>query len=103
MAYMTKTRTGSVVAALTLAAAATTVAAAPVHAAPARSAVPATGGVNYADTSGPGSADSGSLENELVQVGLILVAGVGVSIALAVGAGVGGGAIELPQIPGLAL
>lgn len=99
---MNKTRTGSFVAALALTTAAAvsvpaTVAAAPAHAAPAAS--PAeTGTVQYDTTGAEGSA-SGSLENEFVQAGLILVAGLGVSIALAVSAGVGGGAIELPQLP----
>lgn len=99
---MNKTRTGSVVAALALAAA-TTVAAAPAHAAPA-AAAPATtaetGVVQY-DTTGGQALLTGSLENPAVQAGLVLVAGIGVSIALAVGAGLQGGAFELPQIPGL--
>lgn len=41
------------------------------------------------------------MENEIVQAGLVIVAGLGISIALAISAGVTGGAIELPQIPGL--
>lgn len=94
---MNKTRTGSVVAAVALAAA-TTVAAAPAHAAPATTAE--TGVVHY-DTTGLEASVAGSLENEVVQAGLVLIAGIGVSIALAVGAGVAGGAFELPQIPGL--
>ena len=99
---MTKTRTGTIAAALALTAA-TTVAAAPAHAAPAPSAAPATGVVNYADTAGSGSADGGSLDNPIVGAGLVLLAGVGVSVALAVGAGFAGGAFELPEIPGLPL
>ena len=94
---MNKTRTGSVVAAVALAAA-TTVAAAPAHAAPATTAE--TGVVQY-DTTGLEASATGSLENEMLQVGLVLIAGLGVSIALAVGAGLQGGAFELPQIPGL--
>lgn len=94
-----KTRTAALASAVALSAAAVT--AAPAYAAPAPAAQ--TGLVQYAETTpgaGTGSAE-GSLENNIVQVGLILVAGIGVSIALAVGAGVAGGAIELPQIPGL--
>ncbi|HJC60984.1 MAG TPA: hypothetical protein H9755_11765 [Candidatus Dietzia intestinigallinarum] len=100
---MNKTRTGSFAAALALTA--VTVAAAPAHAAPAAdTAAPAveTGTVHYATTDA-GSSAAGSLENEFVQVGLVLVAGLGVSAALAIGAGIAGGAIELPQIPGLPL
>lgn len=96
---MMKTRTAALASAVALSAAAVT--AAPAYAAPAPAAQ--TGVVQYADTApgaGAGSA-GGSLENEIVQVGLILVAGIGVSIAMAVGAGIAGGAIELPQIPGL--
>lgn len=98
---MNKTRTGSVVAAVALAAA-TTVAAAPAHAAPATAPVTTaeTGVVQY-DATGGDALLTGSLENEMVQVGLVLIAGIGVSIALAVGAGLQGGAFELPQIPGL--
>lgn len=99
-AYMNKTRTGSLAAALALTAAAT-VAVAPANAAPATS--PAeTATVQYATTGAEASA-TGSLENEAIQAGIVLIAGIGVSIALAVGAGVAGGAIELPQIPGLPL
>ena len=94
--YMNKTRTGSFAAALALTAA--TVAFAPAHAAPAATVDSAI--VHY-DTTGAESSASGSLENEAVQVGLVLIAGIGVSIALAVGAGIGGGAIELPPFPGL--
>lgn len=94
---MNKTRTGSVVAAVALAAA-TTVAAAPAHAAPATTAE--TGVAQY-ETTGLEASVSGSLEDPAIQAGLVLVAGLGVSIALAVGAGLQGGAFEIPQIPGL--
>lgn len=92
------TRTGSLAAALALTAA-TTVAVAPAHAEPA--AAPATTGTVQYATEGTGSSDSGSLENPVVQAGLVLIAGLGVSAALAVSAGIAGGAIELPPIPGL--
>lgn len=92
---MTKTRTGSLAAALALTAA--TVAVAPAHAAPATAEVAT---VQYA-TEGAESSATGSMENEIVQAGLVIVAGLGVSIALAISAGVAGGAIELPQTPGL--
>lgn len=100
---MNKTRTGSFAAALALTA--VTVATTPAHAAPAvETAAPAveSATVHYATTS-TGSSATGSLENEFVQAGLILAAGLGVSAALAIGAGIAGGAIELPQIPGLPL
>lgn len=96
-----KTRTGTFAAALALTAA-TTLAVAPAHATASPAAAVESGAVHYAVT-GADSSASGSLENEFVQAGLILAAGIGVSIALAVGAGVAGGAIELPQIPGLPL
>ena len=71
-----------------------TVIAAPANAeaAPTGSVAPAA--VQY-QNGGTGSLD-GSLENEFVQVGLVLIAGVAVSVGLAIAAGVGGGAIELP-------
>ena len=95
--YMSMTRTGSLAAALALIAA-TTVAVAPAHAEPAAPATTDT--VQYATESGD-SPFSGSLENEGVQAGLVLLAGIGVSIGLAISAGIAGGAIELPPIPGL--
>lgn len=79
--------------------AATTVAVAPAHAAPQRS---ETASVQYV-AQGTGSAAGGSMDNEIVQVGLVLVAGIGVSVLLAVAAGVQGGAFPLPEIPGLPL
>lgn len=94
---MTSHRTGKLAAttaALALATA-TTVAAPVAHAAPADTAA-----VQYV-AQASGSADGGSLENPIVQAGLLIVAGVGVSALLAIGAGVAGGAIQLPQIPGL--
>src|SRR5699024_6091645 len=48
-----------------------------------------------------GSLSGGSSDNELLQAGLLIVAGLGVSALLAAGAGVAGGAIPLPEIPGL--
>ena len=66
-----------------------------------------TGYVQYAEAPAAGSSDNsgsaegGSLQNELVQAGLLLVAGLAVSAGLAVAAGIRGGAIPLPQIPGL--
>src|SRR5690606_11347812 len=78
-ACMNKTRTGSFAAALALTA--VTVAATPAHAAPAvETAAPAveSATVHYA-TTGTGSSATGSLENEFVQAGLILAAGLGVS------------------------
>src|SRR5699024_9466987 len=96
-AGMNITRTGTLAAAVALTAA-TTVAVTPAYAAP-TSTQAETGVVQYADS--PGSSASGSLENEIVQSGLVLVLGLGVAAALAVGAGVAGGAIEVPPIPGL--
>ncbi|MFL0577779.1 hypothetical protein [Dietzia sp. 179-F 9C3 NHS] len=73
---------------------ATTVAAPVAHAAPAE------GGTVHHVSQATASA-TGSLENELVQAGLIIVAGLGVSALLAVAAGVAGGGIELPPMPTL--
>lgn len=91
-----KTRTAALASAVALSAAAVT--AAPAYAAPDLAAP--TGVVQYADAT-PDSSAAGSLENEFVMAGLVLVAGIAVSVAMAVGAGVAGGAIEVPQIPGL--
>lgn len=98
---MTINRTGSLAAALALTV--TTVAAAPAHATPtAQPQAPTTETAHVQYIAQPtGSASGGSLENEFVQAGLLIVVGVGVSALLAVGAGVGGGAIDLPEIPGL--
>lgn len=93
---MNTTRTGSLAAALALTAA-TTVAVAPAHAAP-EPAAPAA--VQYV-AQDSGSLSGGSSDNELLQAGLLIVAGLGVSALLAAGAGVAGGAIPLPEIPGL--
>lgn len=95
---MMKTRTAALASAVALGAA--SVSAATAYAAPA-SVSAAPGVVQYADTPGASSSAAGSMDNEIAQVGLVLVAGLGVSIALALGAGVAGGAFELPQIPGL--
>lgn len=93
---MNKTRTGTFAAALALTAAAT-VAVAPAHAAPA----PAeTATVQYV-AQDAGSSAGGSSDDPMVQAGLFLIAGLGVSALLAIGAGVAGGAIPLPEIPGL--
>lgn len=93
---MNRTRTGTAVAVLALTAA--TVAVAPAHASPA---APAQTGVAHYVAQGVGSADDGSLDNPIVGAGVVLLAGVGVSIALAVSAGIAGGALDLPQIPGI--
>lgn len=93
---MNRTRTGSLAAALALTAA-TTVAVAPAHAAPEPTQPASVNYVAQADASSAG----GSLESEIVQAGLLIVAGIGVSALLAVGAGVAGGAIPLPEIPGM--
>lgn len=77
--------------------AATTVAVAPAHAAPQPS---ETATVQYV-AQGTGSPAGGSMDNEIVQVGLVLVAGLGVSALLAIAAGVQGGAFPLPEIPGM--
>lgn len=96
---MIKNRTGSLAAALALTAATTVTVAPAAHAAPT---APATGTatVQYV-AQGTGSASGGSLDNEFVQVGLVLIAGIGISALLAIGAGVAGGGIELPEVPGL--
>lgn len=95
---MNRSRTGTLAAALALTAA-TTVAVAPAHAAPA----PAeTATVQYV-AADSGSLAGGSAENEFVQVGLVLIAGLGVSALLAIAAGVQGGAFPMPEIPGLPL
>ena len=70
-------------------------------AAPAAQATPAPAGNVVYVAQASGSAAGGSLDNQLVQAGLLVIAGVGVSALLAIGAGVAGGAFPLPPIPGL--
>lgn len=97
---MTKTRSISTAASAIALAAATTVAVAPAHA---DTPAAPTHTVQYvAQGTGTGSSDAGgSLEDEFVQTGLLIVAGLGVSALLAISAGVAGGAIPLPEIPGM--
>lgn len=85
---------------LTAATAAIALATATTVAAPAAHAAPADAGTVHYVAQGAASS-TGSLEDELVQAGLLLVAGVGVSALLAIGAGVAGGAIPLPPMPAL--
>src|SRR5699024_475379 len=80
---MTTTPTGSLAAALARTGA-TTGAVAPAHAAP-EPAAPAA--VQYV-AQDSGSLSGGSSDNELLQAGLLIVAGLGVSALLAAGAGV---------------
>ena len=63
---------------------------------------PSTGTVQYSGgNTTQGSGSTGSVENPLVQGGLVIIAGLAVSAALAIGAGISGGAIQLPKIPGI--
>ncbi|MDJ0422928.1 MULTISPECIES: hypothetical protein [Dietzia] len=96
---MISTRTGRRATAALALAAATTFAAVPAHANPADVAAPGVSSVQYVAQAG-GSADGGSLDDPIVQAGLLIIAGIGVSAALAISAGIAGGAIQLPSIPG---
>lgn len=91
-AVMITTRTGTVVAVFALAT--TLIAVAPANADPAHAA-PAAATAESATlpyvAQDAGSADDGSLENQIVQDGLVLSASLGVSAGLAIGAGIAGG------------